>query len=338
MKPFLVAAAMEEGLVNEKTVFDCENGERMIGRTPIRDSSPHGKLTVTDTIVFSSNICASKIAEIMGAKLYHRYLRDFGFGSGSGTMIPGEHRGIVSPPKRWGRLGLATIAFGQGVSVNALQMAAAVSAIANGGYLMAPYIVDRVVDLSGNLILKKTPGVEKRVVSYDVARRVAEIMEQTVDRGTGKRAAVRGYRIAGKTGTAQVANPEGGGYLEDSYTVSFLGFAPVENPRMALVIFVNNPKTLKYGSRVAAPVFGAIAKRTLGMLEMRTAADSAPDKPFSMPDLRGKSVRDVARWAEEAGIDLRISGHGFATKHDPAAGNLLRRGQRCEVYFERSRI
>lgn len=337
MKPFLAAAAMEEGFVDAKTVFDCENGKRKIGSFEIRDTSPHGRLTVTDTIVFSSNICASKIAEVMGAGLYHRYLRNFGFGSKSGTMIPGEHKGIVPHPKRWGRLGLATIAFGQGVSVNALQMAAAVSSIANGGYLMAPHIVDRVVDSSGNLLLKTTPKVERKVVSYGVAGRVAEIMAQAVERGTGTRAGVRGYRVGGKTGTAQVADPQGSGYMENSYTASFVGFAPVENPRLALVVVVNRPQTHKYGSRVAAPIFGAILKRTLGMLEIQTASAGSPEQ-FLMPDLRGKSVRDVALWAEKSGVDLRVSGHGFARKHSPAPGVPVKKGQRCLVFFGRSSI
>ncbi len=336
MKPFLVAAAMEENLVSEETVFDCENGKRKIGNFEIRDSSPHGKLNVTDTVAFSSNICASKIADTMGAELYHRYLRDFGFGSKSKTMMPGEHRGIIPSPKRWGRLGLATIAFGQGISVNTLQVATAVSAIANGGYLMAPHIVDKVVDLSGNLLLKKTPKVESRVASYEVSRRVAEIMEQTVERGTGRKAAVRGYRVAGKTGTAQVADPVSGGYMEDTYTASFVGFAPVEDPNMVLVVVVNRPKTLKYGSQVAAPLFRAIAKRTLGELEIQKISAGLPeDKSFAMPDLRGKSVREVARWAAENGVDLRISGHGFVTKHHPAPGSPVKKGQRCLVSFAR---
>lgn len=328
IKPFLVAAAMEEGLADAGTVFDCENGKRRIGRTVIRDTSPHGELTVADTIVFSSNICASKIAELMGARLYHRYLRGFGFGSKSGTLIPGEHRGMVPSPNRWGRLGLATIAFGQGISVNALQMAAAVSAIANGGFLMAPHIVDRVEDPAGNLLLKKTPKVRRRVVSYEVARSVADMMRRAVERGTGSRAAVRGYGVAGKTGTAQVAAPAGGGYIEGLYTASFLGFAPADSPRMALAVVVNRPGTFQYGSRAAAPVFGAIAKRVLGTLEMRTVA-------ALMPDLRGRSVRDVARWAEETGVDLRISGHGFAARQEPAPGSPVGEGRRCFVSFER---
>lgn len=335
IKPFLVAGAIEEGLVSERTVFDCENGKRRIGPIEIRDSSPHGKLTVTDTIVFSSNICSSKIAELMGPELYYKYLLAFGLGARSGTVLPGEHRGIIPRPNRWGRVELATIAFGQGLTVNALQMAAAVSAIANGGYLMAPYIVERVVDTGGNLIVGKNPKVRSKVVSYDVARRIAGIMEQVVERGTGGRAEVSGYAVAGKTGTAQVARPGEKGYLEGTYVASFLGFAPVEDPKMALVIIVNRPKRLKYGSRAAAPIFSAIAERTLGMLEVRAASNGsgAAEKPFPMPDLRGKSVREVAQWAEQAGVDLRISGHGFVVKQTPSAGSLIKKGRKCSVSF-----
>ncbi len=335
MKPFLAAAAIEEGVVEENTVFDCENGKRKIGSVEIHDTSPHGELTVVDTIVFSSNICSSKIAELLGAGVYHKYLKNFGFGSRSGTMLPGEHRGIIPSPKRWGRVGLATISFGQGLTVNALQMAVAASVIANGGYLMVPHIVDSVVDVSGNRIVKKTPKVKRKVISYDVARTVAEIMEQTVERGTGKRAAVSGYAVAGKTGTAQVAKAGEPGYLENTYIASFLGFAPVENPRMALVVVVNKPKRLKYGSQAAAPIFGAIAKRTLGIFEMQTASEDSQlqNRSFPMPDLLGKSVRDVAQWAETAGLDLRITGHGFAVKQEPEADKLIKRGQKFSVSF-----
>ncbi len=339
IKPFLVAGALEKGLVSEDTVFDCENGKREIGSFVVRDSSPHGKLTVTDTVVFSSNICSSKIAEIMGASLYHKYLRNFGLGSRSGSLIPGEHRGIVPRPKNWGRLGLATISFGQGISVNALQMASAISAIANGGYLMDPYIVDRVVDVSGNLLLKKNPKVRGRVVSYDVARRISDILEQTVERGTARRAAVKGYTTAGKTGTAQIADSNGKGYLPNTYVTSFLGFAPVENPRMALVVVLNRPKRRKSGGLSAAPIFGAIAERTLGMLEVDMVLNGTlPEKSFPMPDLRGKSVRDVSIWATKTGVDLKISGHGFATGHSPESGVLVKKGQRCSVSFTRDSI
>lgn len=340
MKPFLVAAALEEGAVEKDTVFDCEGGSRTIGNTTIRDSSPHDRLTVTDTLVYSSNICSSKIAEILGANTYHRYLRDFGFGLRSGTLLPGEHRGIIAPPRNWGRVGLATIAFGQGVSVNALQMAVAVSAIANGGYMMIPRIVDKIVDAAGNVVFSKKPEARGRVISYDVSRKVADMMRETVERrrgpgraaGTGWRAAVSGYTVAGKTGTAQIAAP-GGGYLEDIYTTSFVGFAPARNPLMALVVVVNRPRTKKYGSQVAAPVFSAIAGRTLGMLELSAPASAPEDKPFPAPDLRGKSVRDVARWAFKAGVELRVSGRGFAAAQSPPPGALIKRGEVCEVSF-----
>lgn len=333
MKPFLVSAAIEEKLVNERTVFDCEKGTRRIGNTEIHDSSPHGDLTVTETIIFSSNICASKIAELMGAPLYHRYLRKFGFGSKSGTLIPGEHRGILPAPKNWGRVGLATISFGQGVSVNTLQMAAAVSAIANGGYLMNPYIVDRVVDTSGNLLLVKNPKVEGKVISYDAARKVSDMMRQTVERGTGRRAKIPGYAVAGKTGTAQVPKVRGRGYMEGVYVVSFLGFAPVENPRMALAVIVHKPRRGKSGSSVAAPIFKAIVKRTLGIVETQTAS-ARPDLPVSMPNLRGRSLRDVATWAEKAGVDLRVSGSGYAVRQTPRPGTLIKKGEKCSVSFE----
>ena len=334
LKPFLVSAALEEGVVEEDTVFDCERGSRSIGNTVIRDSSPHDRLTVTDTLVYSSNICSSKIAELLGAKVYNKYLRSFGFGSKSGTLLPGEHRGIIEPPRNWGRVGLATIAFGQGVSMNALQMAVAVSAIANGGYMMVPHIVDKIVDAAGNIVFSRKPEAQGRVISYDVSRRVADMMRQTVERGTGRLAAVSGYAVAGKTGTAQVADPEGG-YLENIYTTSFLGFVPAKDPLVAMVVVVNKPRTRRYGSQVAAPVFSAIAGRTLGMLKMSAPAPApAPDgKPFPAPNLRGKSVRDVARWAFKAGVELRVSGRGFATRQSPPPGALIKKGEVCEVSF-----
>ena len=169
LKIFLFAAALEEKLVNPGTKYNCENGSRKVGPKTIRDTKPHGVLTVTETLEVSSNICASKIGETIGKKELHDYLKDFGFGNKIGVDLPGEPRGKLLSPTKWGPVELATISFGQGISVTSLQLATALSSIANGGYLMKPYIVKKIVSPDGKLIRENTPHVIRRVISYDTS-------------------------------------------------------------------------------------------------------------------------------------------------------------------------
>lgn len=332
IKPFLVAAALEEGVVSPSTMFDCENGRRRISGAVIRDVHPYKVLSVSDTLRLSSNICASKIAEALGKDRFYKYLEGFGFGQKTGIDLPGESSGIVTKPKQWGPVELATLSFGQGISVTVLQLATALSAIANGGYLIKPYIVKKVMDPEGNVLKENEAEVRRRVISYETARKVTEMLEAVVEDGTGKNALVPGYRVAGKTGTAQVPNPQTGGYYSDRHISSFIGFAPSDDPRITVVVVVVNPKTSFYGGVVAAPIFKEIVEKSLFYLGV------PPQKGFAeakiMPDLRGMSAREILRWAEKEGVKVRLKGSGYAKNQKPGAGEKITEETVCLIELE----
>ena len=327
LKIFLVAAAFEEDIAKPNSRYNCENGRRKIGPEIIRDLHPHGILTVSETIEVSSNICASKIGENVGKKSFYNYLKDFGFGEKLGVDLPGEPSGMLLNSRKWGPVELATISFGQGISVTSLQLATALSAIANGGYLMKPYIVKKITTPKGATVEQKKPGVLKRVISYETSKQVSSILQSVVENGTGKKAKIAGYKVAGKTGTAQIPNTETGGYYQDRYIASFVGFGPVDNPKITLVVVVNNPKKTIYGGSAAAPIFKSIIEKALFYLGVPTSSDFTVTR--LMPDLQGKSTRDILRWAEEAEVEVKFKGSGFAVTQFPAAGETIGKNTVC---------
>lgn len=326
-KAFLLAAALEEKIANPDTKYDCENGRRKVGPTVIRDIRPHDILTVAETITESSNICASKIGETLGRKSYHDYLSNFGFGKRTGIDLPGEQSGLLPGQNRWGPVELATISFGQGVAVTSLQLATAISAVANGGYLMKPYILHKIVSPNGDIVREKRPQVANRVISFDTALKVSDILEQAVENGTGKMAMIPEYRVAGKTGTAQIPDPAGGGYYKNSYMASFIGFAPADNPEISLVVVVEDPKEKIYGGAVAAPIFREIAEKVLFMMDVPASRDFMGNRV--MPNMNGRSAREIMRWAEEAGVEVELRGSGYSVEQTPEPGELIKRGTLC---------
>ncbi|HXG31647.1 MAG TPA: penicillin-binding protein [Thermodesulfobacteriota bacterium] len=334
IKAFLAAAAIEEKKVNPDSKFNCENGRRKVGRSIINDVHPYGVLNVAQIVEVSSNICAGKIAEILGKDGFYKYLKAFGFGEKTGIDLPGESSGRLTSPRRWGPVELATLSFGQGISVTALQLASALSAVANGGYLMKPYTVKEIIGPDGRVIEKREPEVIRRVISYDTAEEVKRILEGVVESGTGKEASIPGYRVAGKTGTAQIPNPETGGYHSNRYLSSFIGFAPVDNPKITVVVLVEDPKTSPYGGVIAAPIFKRIAERVLFYLGV------SPERAFAelkiMPDLRGMSARDILRWAEKEGIKIRLKGSGYANDQKPRAGERIKEDTICSIELKQT--
>ena len=330
MKGFLAAAALEEKKVTSSSRFDCENGRRKVGSSIINDVHPYGILSLPEIVKVSSNICASKIAETLGKDMLHKHLKGFGFGEKTGIDLPGESSGRLRNSKDWGAIGLATISFGQGISVTALQLAAALSAIANGGYLMRPYVIEKITDLNGRVIQEKKPEVIRRVISYDTAEEVTKILEGVMTKGgTGNRASIQGYRSAGKTGTAQVPNPETGGYFSDRHIASFIGFAPADDPEMTLVVAVENPKTSPYGGVVAAPIFKGIMEKVLFYLGIPPKTTFAQSR--FMPNLMGMSSRNVLRWAEKEGIEVNLKGTGSVIHQKPQEGEIIKEDTVCLI-------
>lgn len=334
MKVFLLAAALEEGKVNRATKFDCENGKRKVGAATIKDVHPYGILTVAKILEKSSNICASKIGEKLGRNKFHEHLSNFGFGKRTGIDLPGESTSRLPKAKNWGPVELATISFGQGISVTSLQLATAVSAIANGGNLMKPFIVRQILSADGNIIKENKPELIGKSISYDNAEEITSMMESVVETGTGKRAAISGYRVAGKTGTAQVPNPNTGGYYKNRYVSSFIGFAPADDPKLALVVAVENPKNGHYGGIIAAPIFKGIAEKVLFYLGVPPRKEFVGTKV--MPDLRGMSAREILRWSESEGVEVRIKGSGFVDSHVPKPGESIKEGKVCMIELKQS--
>ncbi|MDE0158559.1 MAG: penicillin-binding transpeptidase domain-containing protein [Candidatus Dadabacteria bacterium] len=334
LKVFLAATLLEEKMGDENTEYDCENGKKRIGPKVIKDVHGHGILTVSETITYSSNICAWKMGETLGKKKLHDSLRNFGFGETVGVDLPGEATGRMQSLRDWGDIELATISFGQGISVTAIQLATALSSIGNGGYLMKPYIVKKIVSPEGKVLMERSPESVKRVISYDTASKVTRILEQVVENGTGKNASIPGYRVAGKTGTAQMPNPQTGTYYENRYLSSFIGFAPADDPRLALVVIVENPREHNYGGVVAAPIFKSITEKVL--FYMQIPPDKEKLEKMVMPDMVNKSARAVMKWAEKEEVSVRFIGNGYVVSQHPPSGKKIRRGTDCTFILKQN--
>ncbi len=329
MKVFLASSALDDKKVNPNSKFNCENGRRRIGSAVIRDIKPRGTLTVAEIVKYSSNIGASKIGELLGRDKYYKYLNKFGFGKKTGMGLPGESSGLLAAPRKWGPIELATISFGQGISVTSLQLVTALSAIANGGYLMKPYVIEKIVGPDGNVIEQNSPEVVTRAISYDTSYQMKQIMQGVVENGTGKKAQIPGFSVAGKTGTAQIPNPKSGGYYSDRYIASFIGFAPVEDPEIVMVVVVEAPRKKTHGGSVAAPIFKQIAEKVL--FHMGISPKKVLVGMTVMPDLSGMSVRDILKWSEEEGVKVKVKGSGFVTNQQPLPGDLIKEGMVCSI-------
>lgn len=277
MKIFTAAAALDRGGYAPQSIFFCENGSFRIGRHTIHDTKPHGWLTLQDVVMCSSNIGAVKIGQGLGRQVLHQTLVDFNFGRPLGLDFPGETGGRLSDHSRWTDIDAGAIAFGQGVSVSALQLAAATAAIANDGVMMQPYLVKEIRDPSGRLVQGVVPRPLRRVVSARAAGQLRSILGTVVhDGGTATNAALSGYTAGGKTGTAQKVDPAGG-YARNRYIGSFVGFAPLENPRLVVLVSLDEPRRAHYGGVVAAPAFREISQKSLDYLNVPPAARPAGD-------------------------------------------------------------
>jgi len=356
MKVFLIAAALEEKVVGANESFNCENGVYNIGGRTIHDTHKYGRLSVGEILKYSSNIGSAKIGSRLGPERLYGYLRNFGFGTRSNVDLPGEVSGYLRNKSQWYGVDLATISFGQGLSVSALQLTTAISAIANGGTLMQPYVVDRIMDSKGNVVKQFAPVSRQRVVSAETAKHVARMMEAVAaEGGTGTGASVDGYKVAGKTGTAQKADPVTKGYSLDKRTASFVGFVPAENPRLTILVVIDEPKTSPYGGVVAAPAFSAIARQSLCYLRVSPTqplknrgevveakkaepagttvaiADEVEDVPqessardgMVMANFHGLSMRQALQLMEKRGLNVRLIGSGRVVEQSPSPGSRI---------------
>ncbi len=277
MKIFMAAGAIDSGICTPSTIFYCEDGRYRLGRNTIHDTHPYGWLTLLEIVKYSSNIGTVKVAESIGRDILYANLKGFGFGEKTGIACPGETTGLLSSATRWTRIDMGAISFGQGISVSAIQLITATAAIANDGVLMQPRIVKALTDNNGRLIQSFEPRKVRNVISPVSARTIRAIMNSvTTEGGTGVNAAVDGYSVCGKTGTAQKID-ESGHYAKDKYISSFIGFAPCESPEIVVLVILDEPKEKHYGGLVAAPAFSKIAQDTLNYLNITPEEKLQPD-------------------------------------------------------------
>ena len=263
-KVVAAAAALEEKTVNLDEVFFCEKGRTIRNNRVLRDHKPFEFLTFPEVMENSSNICMAKVNERVGSEQFYEYIRRFGFGEKSLIDLPGEHPGGIRHPEDWSALSHDSLTIGQEIIVTPVQLVTAFSVIANGGWLLRPRLVDRIV--KGDLEQTFKPERRRRILSQQTTNRLTSILVGVVERGTGTQAALDGYLVAGKSGTAQKA--ENGRYSHSKVVASFIGYAPAEAPRFVMLVMFDEPKKKRWGGSAAAPVFRRIAAQALHHLQV----------------------------------------------------------------------
>lgn len=361
-KMVTAAAALEQGLIHPDERLDCEMGGITLAGIRIADHKPFGTLSFREVIAKSSNVGTIKTALRVANADFYAAIRAFGFGRASGIDLPGESAGLLMPVERWPALAKAYISFGQGISVTPLQLTRAFGVVANGGRLLEPYVVRQI----GSGAEAEWPHPEPVVQGEPVSPRTLATLRAllagvTVPGGTGRGAAVEGYPVAGKTGTAQKAVP-GRGYLPDEHIASFAGFAPVERPALVGLVVLDAPRGSYHGGEAAAPVFAAVMRRALLYLNVRpererpelwpferpaapaeavappglvTAAREAPP-PGTFPDLSGRTAREALAATTALGLTPVLRGSGVVARQSPPAGSPLPpQGTRIELWLDR---
>ena len=261
------AAALQEGVTTPGELIYCEKGKMKMGRRVIHDHEKYEYLTFSEVIQKSSNIGTAKVAMRLGEEGLYRYIRMFGFGEKTGIDFVGESPGLVREPKRWSGRSLASIAFGQEIAVTPIQLITAYAVVANGGWLVQPHIVSEVREPDGATLKRFSPEARRRVLNPKTTRQLVRILEGTVAKGgTGEKAALDGFSVAGKTGTAQKVDPDTKRYSSSDFIGSFVGFVPSDDPLLVILVVVDSPDGMAWGGYVAAPVFKRIAEQSLEYL------------------------------------------------------------------------
>ena len=379
------SAALEKKLARVDERIDCQMGAITVAGRLVHDHKPFGVLTLSEALEKSSNVAAIKLGLRVGDEGMYDYITRFGFGSKTGIELPGETAGLVRNVKRWQPSSIGSIAIGQEVGVTPVQMVAAFGALANDGLRVAPHIIREVRNEAGAVVYQPQPE-QRRVISADTAISLRGMLEGVTLHGTAKKAQLDGYSAAGKTGTAQKIDPKTRAYSKTKFVGSFVGFAPVSNPQVVIIVVIDEPAGAYHGGDVAAPVFREVAEQILPILgvepdietktqELVAQVDQDPDrsaklreeqtreeqerkatlptvdsngghagevvyasatrKGIVMPDLRGRSVRDVARTCAQLGLQFEARGEGRVFKQTPAAGSEVNTGQTVYVDFGR---
>ena len=359
-KAVIAGAALQESIVTPNQVF-FDPGYVMVSGRRIQNWSneSYGAVTFTDIVKKSLNTGFAQVGLSLGAEKMMHYTRVFGFGERTGIDLPGEEEGILFNADDMRDSDIATTAIGQSIAVTPLQLVTAMAAIANGGTLMHPYIVREIRNPDGSIYEERAPREIRRVLEPTVDRTLIGLLEQVVASGGGKKAEVKGYRIAGKTGTAQKIRRETAGYLEGRYIASFCGFAPVEDPIFTVLVMIDDPRGGDfYGGQIAAPVASRIFTQLLRYAHVEPssntfaettsetekgrsddeekrmeAAATPPEGKAVVPDFTGLSLREAARLAELRGLTFESEGTGAAVSQSLSVNDIVDQGERVKVYF-----
>jgi len=359
-KVFTLAAALEMGAVGMGERFFCENGVYRYAGKVIHDTHKYGWLTPPDILKYSSNIGIVKINDRMDGDRFYDMIRAFGFGTRTGIELQGEVPGLAPSRSVFARrIRRATVSFGQGISVTPLQLAAGMAAVVNGGKMMKPYVVREIRDPEGRTVFRGEPRELRRVLSPKTSARMREILGTVVEEdGTGTQARVKGFLVGGKTGTAQKVEPGTGRYSSTRRTASFVGFLPLQDPELLILVVIDEPRGQIYGGVVAAPAFNQIAVKTAYYLGIQPTeaiasalpaeppdrtvpsgarvtqvATAVPSSPMIMPDLAGLSMGRVVDVMGRYSVRLSLSGSGVARAQTPDPGAVLVPGAECTVRF-----
>lgn len=340
-KIITLAAALEEGKVDlDKDTF-YDKGYAEVGGAKLKcwKSGGHGSQTFLEVVQNSCNPGFVELGERLGKEKLFKYIKDFGFGEKTGIDLAGEAKGILFNLDRVGPVEQATTAFGQGVAVTPIQQVTALSAAINGGTLYTPYVAKKLIDPeTGEVLMEKEPTAKRQVISEETSKEIRRALENVVAKGSGGKAFVEGYRVGGKTGTAQKAS--NGKYLENNYIVSFIGFAPADDPELVIYVAVDNPKgTVQFGGTVAAPIVGAMMGDSLRALGVEPREDQIekqykyPDTPLiEVPDLVGHTKKDISEMFINLKIDSTGSGESVI-KQSPAPGTKVQEGSTIIIQY-----
>jgi len=335
IKPIVIAAALEEGVISKDQHFYCPGVKEVAGESiHCAKRSGHGDIDLEEAIAQSCNIAMMEIAEKLGKEKFIKYQKDFGLGGLTGIDLPGEEIGILHNIDQMGPVELATASFGQGFNMTPIQLISAFSATINGGNLMKPYVLSQVVDEDGNIIKENKPLLRRKVISKEVSDIVRLQSESVVTDGTGKPAAIAGYRIGGKTGTAQKLPRE-----DKEYIYSFIGYAPVDNPEIAVLILFDETEEYADGVGLAARVFEEMMVKILPYLEIYPidVIPGASEDTVEVPDFTGLDVYEAVNILHAQGLSYEPIGVGKEiNKQYPKSGTPIPKGSKLKLYFTSS--
>jgi cell division protein FtsI (penicillin-binding protein 3) len=357
MKPFIIAGALQDEIIKPDTMINGHHGVYGLDGIVVHDvGNGFGRLTINQLIEYSCNVCACQVGMKMGKRKVYTWLRRWGFNSNPHAGLLGENPGILRPLRGWSKIGPCEEAFGQGAAINGLQEIRALSAIVNGGYLMRPYIIKKITNSYGRVIVKTKPKVIRKVINGKADKEIKYMMRIVVKGGTGEYAKLIDYKVSGKTGTGQIINPKTGKYYKKLYNASFMAFVPYHHPKLVMLIVIQKPKKISYyGGAVAAPVVREVFKRSLDILNLYPGKNAYTKQvnermPFKktgqiandnknkkndlnllrsdiIPNLKGYTMMRALNTIRSYNINIKIQGNGFLYYQSIKPGSKVKKGQ-----------